>query len=171
MRNRSHGSGTFHPEDLAACGPDCVFEVGCLIFHPERVYLGRNVYVGHQAMLKGYYKNALRIGDESWIGPQAFIHAAGGVQIGAAVGIGPGVRILTSTHGPAPRSAPIIAGALRFAAVEVRDGADIGVGAVLLPGVTIGVGAQVGAGAVVTRDVADYAVVAGNPARVIGERP
>ena len=43
----------------------------------------------------------------------------------------------------------------------------IGGGAILLPGVTIGEGAVVGAGAVVTKDVAPYTIVAGNPAKVI----
>jgi len=50
----------------------------------------------------------------------------------------------------------------------VRRGASIGSGAVILCGVTIGSGAMIGAGAVVTRDVADGAVVAGTPARLIG---
>jgi acetyltransferase-like isoleucine patch superfamily enzyme len=40
----------------------------------------------------------------------------------------------------------------------------------LLPGVTVGTGAVVGAGSIVTRDVAPYAIVAGNPAKQIGVR-
>jgi len=67
MPNRSHGSGAFKESDLAACGQDCVFEAGVLIFHPENVRLGRNVYVGHYTILKGYHKNTLAIGDECWI--------------------------------------------------------------------------------------------------------
>jgi acetyltransferase-like isoleucine patch superfamily enzyme len=55
--------------------------------------------------------------------------------------------------------------------VVIEDDADLGVGAIVLPGVRIGRGAQVGAGAVVTKDVPDYAVVAGVPARVVRERP
>jgi len=54
--------------------------------------------------------------------------------------------------------------------VHIEDDADLGVGAIVLPGVRVGRGAQVGAGAVVTRDVPPYAVVAGNPARVLRER-
>jgi len=171
MRNRSHGSGAFSPADLAACGADCVFEAGVLIFHPENVLLGRNVYVGHYSILKGYYKNRLEIGDETWIGQQCFFHAAGGLHIGRKVGIGPGVKILTSNHAEAPRSQAIFDAPLVFAAVVIEDGADIGIGAILLPGVTIGTGAQVGAGAVVTHDVPPYTIVAGSPARVLRERP
>jgi acetyltransferase-like isoleucine patch superfamily enzyme len=168
---RTHGTGRFRPEELGSLGEGCVLEEGCLVFHPENVHLGANVYVGHQAILKGYYKNTLRIGEGTWIGQQCFFHAAGGIEIGANVGIGPGVRILTSTHREEGRAEPILHAALDFAPVVIEADADLGVGAIVLPGVRIGRGAQIGAGAVVTRDVPAYAVAAGNPARVLRERP
>jgi UDP-2-acetamido-3-amino-2,3-dideoxy-glucuronate N-acetyltransferase len=57
------------------------------------------------------------------------------------------------------------------AAPCILRAARIGGGSVLLPGVTIGQNALVGAGSVVTRDVPDYAIVIGNPARVVGQVP
>ena len=51
--------------------------------------------------------------------------------------------------------------------VIIKDGAHIGIGAILMPGVTIGKGAVIGAGAVVTKDIPDYSVAIGVPARVI----
>jgi acetyltransferase-like isoleucine patch superfamily enzyme len=169
-RHRSHGDGSFRPDQFRALGADCVFEAGVLVFHPENISLGRNVYVGHQAILKGYYKNELRIGDESWIGQQVFMHAAGGLTIGARVGIGPGVKILTSQHQEAGRETAVLFSPVSTAPVVIEDDSDIGIGAILLPGVTIGRGAVVGAGAVVTRDVPAYAVVAGSPARILRHR-
>lgn len=170
MPPRSHGTGQFRREALRRCPASVVIEPGALIFHPENVSLDEDVYVGHYAILKGYHQNALVVGPGSWIGQQAFLHAAGGITIGARVGIGPGVKILTSTHDDPGRERPIMSGPLRFAEVVLEDGCDIGMGAIILPGVTVGFGAQVGAGAVVTRAVPPYAVVAGNPARVIRTR-
>jgi acetyltransferase-like isoleucine patch superfamily enzyme len=56
-------------------------------------------------------------------------------------------------------------------ATLVKKGASIGSSATLLAGITIGKGAMVGAGSVVTKDVPDYAVVAGNPARILRTMP
>jgi acetyltransferase-like isoleucine patch superfamily enzyme len=141
-----------------------------LVFHPETIEIGDDVYVGHYAILKGYHSGRMSIGDGTWIGQQAFLHAAGGISIGRAVGIGIGVKVLTSAHALDEPELPILHSPLRFAPVSLEDGSDIGVGAVILPGVRVGRGAQVGAGAVVNEDVPDYAVAAGVPARIIRSR-
>lgn len=106
------------------------------------------------------------IGAGTWIGQQAFLHSAGDIVIGPRVGIGPGVRILTSSH-RLHGTGPIIDSPIDFAAVTVEAGADIGAGAILLPGAHIGQGAQVGAGAVVKGAIPALAVAAGVPARVL----
>ncbi|MCB9544523.1 MAG: acyltransferase [Myxococcales bacterium] len=170
-RFQSHGDGSFRPEDLRGLGADVVFEAGVRIWHPETVTLGENVYVGHDAMLKGYYRGELVVGRDTWLGQGVFLHSAGGIYIGERVGVGPFVKMLTSVHDEAGRAVPILAAPLRFAPVHVEDDADLGVGSILLPGVRVGRGAQVGAGAVVTRDVPPYAVVAGNPAKLLRMRP
>jgi acetyltransferase-like isoleucine patch superfamily enzyme len=171
MRHRSHGDGSFRIGEFARCGPDCVFEAGVLVFHPENIELGTNVYIGHNAILKGYHENKMRIGDETWIGQQAFLHSAGGLDIGARVGIGPGVRIITSFHTEAGRNLPILSSPIELAPVFIEDHCDLGIGVIVLPGVRIGKGAQIGAGAVVAQDVPPYSVAIGVPARVTRERP
>jgi acetyltransferase-like isoleucine patch superfamily enzyme len=170
MPLRSHGTGQFTRDQLRRCPSSVVLEPGVLVFHPENVSLDEDVYVGHYAILKGYHQNQLVIGAGSWIGQAAFLHSAGGITIGKRAGVGPHVKILTSTHRDPGREKPIMDGELEFAPVVLEDGCDIGIGAVILPGVTIGSGAQVGAGAVVTRDVPAYSVVAGNPARILRQR-
>jgi len=166
----SHGTGLFVREQLRRCPASVVFEAGALVFHPENVSIDEEVYVGHYAILKGYYRNELVIGRGTWIGQAAFLHAAGGLWVGADVGIGLHVCILTSSHDEPGRDLPIMSGSLKFSPVRLEDGCDLGIGSILLPGVTVGRGAQVGAGAVVTDDVPPFAVVAGNPARVLRSR-
>jgi acetyltransferase-like isoleucine patch superfamily enzyme len=167
-RFASHGSGEFDVEQLASVGRNVVIERGVRIFHPESITLGDNVYVGHDTILKGYYKGpGMHIGSDTWIDQQCFFHSAGGLTIGTSVGIGPGVRIITSTHvDPGPDHA-IMEGPIEFTPVRIGDGTDLGVGCTILPGVTIGEGVQVGAGAVVASDLPDLAVAAGVPARVL----
>ena len=164
---KSHGSGQFSLDQFKKLGKDVVFEPGCLVFHPDTIEIGDEVYVGHYAILKGYYRGTMRIGSRTWIGQGAFLHAAGDITIGEGVGIGPRAMILTSVHEEGTPQRPVMEGELVFARVVVEDGADIGVGAILLPGVTVGDGAIVAAGAVVTRDVPAGARVAGVPARAI----
>lgn len=84
-----------------------------------------------------------------------------GVTLEDDVFVGPNA---TFTNDPFPRSRhrPV-----EFSRTLVRRGASIGANATILPGLVIGQDAVVGAGSVVTRDVPAYAVVVGNPARVI----
>jgi acetyltransferase-like isoleucine patch superfamily enzyme len=166
----SHGSGQFERSQFAALGAGVVLEAGVLVFHPESIWIGDDVYVGHYAILKGYHQNRMEIGAGTWIGQQCFVHSAGGLTIGKNVGIGPGVKIITSYHREDGRAIPILHSKVEFAPVVIEDDVDIGVGAVILPGVTIHQGVQIGAGAVVTCDIPAYAVAAGVPARVIRMR-
>lgn len=167
---RSHGTGEFRPEQFRRLGRGVVFERGVLVFHPENIEIGDEVYVGHNAILKGYYRGTMCIGDRSWVGQGAFLHSAGDVIIGRRVGIGPGVHIITSVHCDRGPEVPWMDGALEFAPVTIGDGADIGAGAVLLPGARVGRLALVGAGAVVTGEIPDGAIAVGVPARFLRYR-
>ncbi|MDX8548932.1 acyltransferase [Methanospirillum purgamenti] len=166
----SHGMGVFSKDEISKCGSNVIFEENTRIFHPENIEIGSNVYIGHYTILKGYHKNKLLIGDNCWIGQLCFFHSAGGIHIGNGVGIGPCVKILTSQHSAEMVEVPIICSDLVFGEVTIGDNCDIGTGSIILPGVTIGKGSIIGAGAVVTRDVPEYSVCAGNPARLLRKR-
>ena len=167
----SHGTGEVDLTTFRRLGRNVVFERGVLVFHPENIEIGDNVYVGHNAMLKGYHKNLMRIGSNTWIGQNCFFHSGGGITIGNLVGIGPGVQILTLAHKfEDDLATPIIQREQDYKPVVIEDNCDIGVGTILLPGVTIGTGSMIGAGSVVTHDVEPNSVVAGNPARLIRKR-
>jgi acetyltransferase-like isoleucine patch superfamily enzyme len=164
---KSHGPGLEFLSKLAWIGKNVIIEDGVRIFFPEKVEIGDDVYIGHNTILKGYFDQRLIIGSGAWIGPQCFIYAAGGITIGQNVGIGPGVTILTSAHKDPQDDGPILHQPIAFAPVILEDGCDIGARTTILKGVRIGKAAQIGAGAVVTRDIPDFAVAAGVPAKVI----
>jgi len=167
---QSHGDGVVDTGRLKRFGTEVVIEAGVRIFHPETISIGDRVYIGHEAILKGYHRGYMEIGDDTWIGQRCFFHSAGGIRIGCEVGIGPEVKILTSAHNFGPDRQPVIRYALAFAPIEVEDGVDLGVGSILLPGVRVGEGAVIGAGSVVTHDVPAYEVWAGAPARLLRKR-
>jgi acetyltransferase-like isoleucine patch superfamily enzyme len=167
---KSHGDGHIDTHLLRHTGEGVVIEEGVRIFHPETVSLGDRVYIGHEVMLKGYYKGYLEIGGGSWIGQRCFFHSAGGIRIGENVGIAPEVKILTSVHDFDSARKPVMQYPLKFSPVEIQAGADIGIGAIILPGVTIGEGAVIGAGSVVTSDIPAYEIWAGVPARKLRNR-
>jgi acetyltransferase-like isoleucine patch superfamily enzyme len=169
-RFATHGTGEFRREDFRRIGDNVIFEPGALVFHPQNIELGSNIYLGHYAILKGYYRNSMVIGDNTWIGQRAFLHSAGNLRVGCNVGIGPGVQIITSSHEEAGSQIPILFSPIREAPVEIEDDCDIGVGAIILPGVRIGRATQIGAGAVVTQDIPPCSVAFGVPAKVIRNR-
>jgi len=84
--------------------------------------------------------------------------------------VGPYAVIVSSHHDHQQVRVPMNSLDHVFAPVTIKDDVWIGSHAVIRDGVNIGRGVVVGAGAVVTRDVADYRIVGGVPAKVVGER-
>jgi acetyltransferase-like isoleucine patch superfamily enzyme len=154
---------------VSCCGDGLRVEIGANFKYPETFEIGSGVFIGTQTYIQGRFDGYCKIGDYVWIGPHSYFDARD-LVLENHVGWGPGAKVLGSTHTGMPVDMPIIQTDLEIKPVRVEEWADIGTNAVLLPGVTVGKGAIVGAGAVVTRDVPDFAKVAGVPAKVIGWR-
>ncbi len=130
----------------------------------ERAKIGRNCIIGRNS----YIDFDVTIGDNIKIQNNASLYV--GLTVADGVFIGPHVIF---TNDKLPRAINPD-GSLKSAAdwhvgkTYVQYGAAIGAGAIIVTGITIGRWAMIGSGAVVTKDVPDYALVVGNPARVIG---
>src|SRR4030042_271081 len=157
----SHGSGNFKLRDFKKLGENIIFEKDIKVFHPENITLEDNIYIGHNTILKGYFKNEMVIKKNTWIGQCCFFHSAGGLEIGEAVGIGPYVKIITSAHSDSSIDIPVLFHPLKFDKVLLKNGCDIGIGAIILPGVTIGEGTIIGAGSVVVENIPDFCIAVG----------
>lgn len=129
---------------LATLGKGSGVQSGCRFLNGRRVSIGSRCVLNFGSLLDGR-KYDIRIGNDVSIGPEA--------------------SILTLGHDP--QSSEF---ADRGGDVVIEDRVWIAYRAIVLPGITIGEGAIVAAGSVVTKDVEPYAIVAGNPARVIGRR-
>lgn len=106
-----------------------------------------------------FVENDVVIGDRVTV--KCGVQLWDGVRLESDVFVGPNA---TFTNDPFPRSRQHLR---EHPETTVERGASIGANATVLPGVRIGRGAMVGAGAVVTRNVPPFAVVVGNPARVV----
>lgn len=121
-------------------------------------------------------KSKLDIGDNVWVNHNARIDASGRVKIGDGCQIGYGAMILSHSSHMAIRlngSAYIkmdINERLGYIhkSVEIGEYTFIGGGSAIMPGVKVGKGCVVGVNSVVTKDIPDYSIVAGVPAKVIG---
>ena len=155
-------------------------------------FLGRRCIVyGYRCIKTGEYLKSTRIasttvlmgeqnliiGDNVWINHYSWIDASGGLYIGEGCQIGFSCGILSHSSHIALR---LMGRSYMQTPIEERKGyirkqtrigayTFIGSGSYILPGVTIGKGCIIGVNSVVTKDVPDYAIVVGAPAKIIGD--
>ena len=121
--------------------------------------IGTGTYIA--ALLNGAALDKMKIGNNVFINSNLLAMARGGITIEDDVQIAGNVSLLTNNHDPYDRMI------LPCKPILIKKGAWIGANVVVLRGISIGKHAIVGAGSVVTKDVPDYAVVVGNPAKVV----
>ena len=149
-------------------------EDGCFINALSKggIIIGNNFSLGRNSIIEctGVIRELgeeLIIGDNVGIAANAFIAMRGKVKIGDNTIFGPGVSIHAENHNFEELNIPIRKQGATRKGVIIGEDCWIGSKAVILDGVKIGNHAIVAAGAVVTKDVPDYAIVGGVPAKVI----
>lgn len=126
------------------------------------VHVGENVNIEKGAQLTAL----MSIGDNSGIGINARMH--GQVIIGDNVMMGPDCIVYTVNHAYSDLNKPMCQqGFSKMKPVTINNDVWIGGRVIILPGITIHNGAIIGAGSVVTKDVPAYAIVGGNPAKIL----
>jgi acetyltransferase-like isoleucine patch superfamily enzyme len=148
----------------------------CIVHPKARVQIDPNIRFGRHATVHPYARvtisgGSLKMGE--WANIQTFSIVAVGsskVTIGNHVRVGPNTNLIGVNHVFHDRETPIHRQPMEDPGLEIGDDVWIGANCVVLPGVKIGRGAVVGAGTVVTKDVPEFAVLVGNPGRVIRYR-
>lgn len=122
-------------------------------------HIGENSTI--QPPFSGAAFHMLDIGDNVFIASNCLSMSRGGITIEDDAMLAGNVQLLSNNHDEYKRNI------LTCKPIHIKKGAWIGAGASILPGVCIGKYAIVGAGSIVTKDVPDYGVAVGSPARVI----
>jgi acetyltransferase-like isoleucine patch superfamily enzyme len=175
-------------------GKGLILGRGVALRHPNNMRLGDNVAIDDYVMLdaSGAGEKGVQIGDQVIIsrncviqGKTGYVHlgrktdigcntmitSASGVSIGAHGLIGGNCYIGGGRYYTERLDIPMMEqGVYSQGEVIIEDDVWIGAGAVVLDGIHIGKGCIIGAGAVVTKDLPDYAVALGIPARIVGNR-
>lgn len=139
-------------------------------WNPRKLYLrmiGMKISKGAFIMKRNYFMSPwlVEIGENSHINRGCLLDARGTIKIGNNVSVSHNVNIVTGGHVVQSKH---FNG--QYTPITIDDYAWLGIGCTILQNVHIGKGAVVCAGAVVTKDVPDYAIYAGVPAKKIGER-
>lgn len=154
--------------DTADVADSATIGAGSSVWHLAQVrdnaVLGQNCVIGRGA----YIGTGVRLGDNCKVQNYALVYEP--AELGHGVFIGPAVVLTNDTYPRAvnPDGSLKSASDWQPVGVSIRDGASIGARAVCIAPVTIGRWATVAAGSVVTRDVPDFALVAGVPAKRLG---
>lgn len=170
LRVRRFGFEILARSRLRGCVAPGVQFVGPVIVEGTgNVHIGAGTRVGRNVFFETYDAAAIKIGRRVTINDGVVLVAYSGVEIGDDAMIGEYTSIRDADHGMVC-GVPVRVQEHSSSPVRIGSDAWIGRGVAVLKGVVIGAGAVVGANSVVTRDVAENAIVAGAPARMLGER-
>jgi acetyltransferase-like isoleucine patch superfamily enzyme len=158
---------------FGAYGKDVYIEPGVVINRPRFVQVGDHVRIKRNTSINLHPKDKrskeilLLIGDNTIISESCFISACNRVVIEENVGISPNVMIIDNSRKLGDVSRPSKEQDLKIGYVHIGADSWIAYGACVMPNVTIGRHCIIGALSVVNKDIPDYSVAVGSPAKVV----
>lgn len=136
---------------------------------PRMRRAGRNLVVNAGCRFRSL--ECMEVGDDVQLGVDNFFQSRGGLQIGDNVTFAPGVKVWSVNHKYDDPDLPVVDQGHDAKPVRIGNNVFVGSNAFILPGTTLSDGVIVCAGAVVSgKEYPPYAILAGNPARIIGYR-
>ncbi len=186
--------GLLYSSLFEQCGKGVIFGKGLMIRKPGQIRIGARVAIDDTTLLDGGMEDetAITIGDNSIIskacviqaktrplvmgdncdiGAHVILSSIGGIILGDSVLIAGNCYIGGGRYHIEDLETPIMyQGVYSRGPVKIGDGTWIGASVTILDGVTIGKGCIIGAGALVTKDIPDYAIAMGAPAKITGHR-
>jgi len=161
-----------YKKQFKACGKHISIPAGVFFRRFKNISLGENVGFGFFNHIYAGKDGKVSIKDNVFLNSNVMINAdiGGEIVIGSNVLIAPNVVIRASGHNYDKGDIPIKNQGHKTGKIIIKEDVWVGSNAVILPNVTIGKGAVIGAGAVVTKDVNDFEIVGGVPAKKIGSR-
>lgn len=163
----------FYRWRFASCGEKVCFLAGSHIHNFRNIRIGNDVSIGFNAQIySDETQEGITIGNRVGLNSNVMINAdySQGIKIGNNVLIGPNVVFRAADHVFSQRDIPIRDQGHLAGSIIVEDDVWIGANAVILKNVRIKKGAIVAAGAVVIKNIGEYEIVGGVPAKVIGKR-
>ncbi|MDD5454086.1 MAG: acyltransferase [Candidatus Ratteibacteria bacterium] len=150
------------------------FDLGidCTILNPKNIYIGENISILSRVNLDANGNGSIKIDDGASININTLIDASenGSITIGKNVMIGPNVVFRASNHNFKDLFIPMKFQGHSGGKIVICDDVWIGANATIVPDVCIGKGSIIGAGAVVTKNIPEYSICVGVPAKVIKKR-
>jgi acetyltransferase-like isoleucine patch superfamily enzyme len=181
-----------YPKLLKRCGRGVVFGLNTILRHPHKIEIGDNVVIDDNCLLdaKGTDNTGIKIGDNAFVGRNSILSCKNGdivlgdrvnigfnceIFSGSRVAVGAGTLLAAYTYliggdHVADLDADIVHSGSTSQGITVGENAWFGAGAKVLDGVQIGAHSIIGAGALVTKDVPEYSIAVGLPAKVVRDR-